>query len=390
MVNRDGDLERSGWTHPLHVMTYLRSIQATTPVIALGVAVLTCSGCEAGATEGQASASPEVRVEAHEPDQRVDVYVDDQLFTSYVFADTIRQLKKPVLYPINTAEGVPITRAFPLEARAGERVDHPHQIGMWLNYGNVNGLDFWNNSDAIPDDQSARMGTIRHRRVAGVESGSGRGSLLVEAEWITSDGLTVLDEETRYVFHAEPGLRMIDRTTSLTAAGGPVSMQDNKEGVLGLRVRRELEMPAGEALILTDATGAPMSDAVQDDESVTGNYRNSEGVTGYPDVWGTRAEWTALSGVVEGDSVTVAIYDHPQNVGYPTYWHARDYGLFAANPLGQKDLSDGLEELNFALDSGETLTLRYRVAIFSGDPSDVAIGAVYASFAADEGWAADN
>ena len=350
-------------------------------VATAGASSILLLGCRAGASDADPEPqSEQVRVEVLDDESRVDVYVNDQLFTSYLYTDTLSVLKKPVLYPINTAEGIAVTRAFPLDVRAGERIDHPHQIGLWLNYGNVNGLDFWNNSDAIPEDRADQMGTIRHRSIVESQSGDGQGTLVIDADWQNSVEETLLEERTRFDFRAEPGARVIDRTTTLTAAAGPVALADHKEGVLGLRVRRELEMPTGEKLILTDASGEPLPDTILNEEGVSGSYRNSEGVAGYPDVWGTRASWTALSGVVDGDSVTVAIFDHPENVGYPTYWHARDYGLFAANPLGQKELSGGQEELDFALDDGESVTFRYRVAIYSSHPADEEINATYADF----------
>ena len=88
--------------------------------------------------------------------QRVDVLVDGELFTSYVYSDTLPVLKKPVLYPLRTASGATVTRGYPLDARPGERVDHPHHIGLWFNYGDVEGLDFWNNSDVVPAERAAR------------------------------------------------------------------------------------------------------------------------------------------------------------------------------------------------------------------------------------------
>ncbi|MEX1055632.1 MAG: DUF6807 family protein, partial [Rhodothermales bacterium] len=70
-----------------------------------------------------------VEVVANNAEQRVDVLVDGEPFTSYVYTDTLAVLKKPVLFPVRTAEGIPITRGYPLEPRPGERIDHPHQIG---------------------------------------------------------------------------------------------------------------------------------------------------------------------------------------------------------------------------------------------------------------------
>ena len=128
-----------------------------------------------------AQASAKVAVVNREADRRVDVTVGDKPFTSYIYPTT---LKKPVLYPILSANGTPVTRGYPLEPRPGERVDHPHHAGLWFNYGDVNGLDFWNNSDAIRITDGPKMGTIVHRAVKGTKSGAGMGSLDVTTEWV--------------------------------------------------------------------------------------------------------------------------------------------------------------------------------------------------------------
>jgi hypothetical protein len=266
---------------------------------------------------------------------------------------------------VRTASGAPVTRGWPLDPAPGERVDHPHHVGLWFNYGDVNGLDFWNNSDAIKPEDAPKMGTVVHRRVRDARSGLGEGALEVTAEWVDHQGRALLREDTRFVFRGAPGVRSVDRITTLTALEAPVRFADNKEGVLGLRVARALEHPATKPEIFTDAGGRPTSVAVLDNAGVTGRYRSSEGLEGDA-VWGTRARWTALSGVVDGRPVTVAILDHPSNVGYPTYWHARGYGLFAANPLGQKALSNGKEELDFALAPGASTTFRHRVLLLDG------------------------
>ena len=348
--------------------------------VVLGAMLLLVGACADESDDASGRSAPMVNVEPVENSQRVDVMIDGELFTSYIFPESLAVLKKPVLYPIKTADGTSITRHYPLEAKAGERADHPHHIGLWLNYGDVNGLDYWNNSDALSPERAARAGAIVHEEVVETESGAGTGALEVEADWVNPDGQKLLDEHTRYEFHARPDFRAIDRITTLQATDQGVDFPDNKEGMLGLRVRRELEMPTDNPITITDASGQAMEEQVKDNEGVTGHYRNSEGISGYPDVWGKRAKWTALSGVVEGDSVTVAIFDHPENVGYPTYWHARDYGLFAANPLGQEALSGGEEELDFSLQPNESVTFRHRVVVFSGAPDDQAIEEAYQSF----------
>jgi hypothetical protein len=298
-------------------------------------------------------------------------------FTSYIYPT---MLKKPVLYPLRASSGTVVTRGWPLDPRPGERVDHPHHVGLWFNYGDVNGLDFWNNSDAVPAKNAPKMGTVLHRSVRRMESGQGQGALEVTAEWVDHQGNALLREDTRFVFRAGSGWRIVDRITTLTALGRPVTFTDNKEGVIGMRVARALEQPSNTPEVFTDASGRATTVPVLNNEGVTGRYRSSEGLEGDA-VWGTRGRWAMLSGVVEGEPVTIAILDHPRNVGFPTYWHARGYGLFAANPLGQKVLSNGKEELNFRLEPGQSTTFRHRVLILSGPTTPAQIEEQYRDFA---------
>lgn len=324
-----------------------------------------------------APAAAEVRVVAREADRRVDVLVGGRPFTAYVYPAALR---KPVLFPLRTASGVAVTRGWPLEPRPGERVDHPHHVGLWFNYGDVNGLDFWNNSDSIPPAERAKMGTVVHRRVRRTESGRGVGALEVTADWVDHRGAALLREDTRFEFRALGGGRAVDRVTTLTALGDTVRFTDNKEGLIGLRVARALEHPAAGPERFTDASGRPTAVAVLDTAGVTGRYLSSEGRAGDA-VWGTRGRWTALAGAVGGEAVTVAILDHPRNVGFPTYWHARGYGLFAANPLGQRAMSGGRESLDFRLAPGASATFRHRVLILPGSPAPAALERHYGDFA---------
>lgn len=312
-----------------------------------------------------AADGPRIQVTPNEAARRVDITIDGKPFTSYLWPET---MKKPVLYPLRTAKGTVVTRGFPLEPRKGERVDHPHHVGLWFNHGDVNGFDFWNNSDAIPKDQASKMGTIFHRRIVEAKGGDDRGDLTVDMEWIAGDGTPLLRERTHFVFRGTAGSRSIDRITTLTALERKVLFRDNKEGTLGMRVARGLEQPADKAEVFTDASGKATAVPALDNTGVTGQYVSSEGRKGDA-VWGTRGRWTLLGGIVESEPVTLAIVDHPANPGYPTSWHARGYGLFAANPLGQKALSDGREELNLSLDPGKTATFRYRILILSAPPS---------------------
>jgi hypothetical protein len=178
-------------------------------------------------------------------------------------------------------------------------------------------------------------------------------------------GKELLSEKTEFHFIAKGTTRFIDRIVTLTASGQQVKFKDTKEGSFGLRVARQLELPSREDVTLTDAKGNPTTVAKMSNEGVTGNYKNSEGIVG-DSVWGKRAKWLSLYGNVGEEKISVIICDHPKNLSYPTYWHARGYGLFAANPFGAKDFTAGKEELNFSLAAGQSLQMRYRIIISSG------------------------
>ncbi len=149
-----------------------------------------------------------------------------------------------------------------------------------------------------------------------------------------------------------------------------------------MRVARQLEQPSDKPEVFTDASGKATAVPKLDNTGVTGRYRSSEGKTG-DDVWGTRGKWTMLTGKIGQEPITLAILDHPKNPGYPTYWHARGYGLFAANPLGQKVFSNGKETLNFTIEPKQSATFRYRVLIITGEPAPSALDSQYSRFVAE-------
>jgi hypothetical protein len=319
-----------------------------------------------------------VQVVANESARRVDITIDGKPFTSYIWPSTS---KKPVLYPLRTAKGTVVTRGFPLEPRANERIDHPHHIGLWFNHGDVNGLDFWNNSDAIPADRAPKMGTITHKRILDTKSGADRGELFVEMDWVQPDGVAILREHTRFIFTGAGDKRSVDRITTLTALEKPVVFRDNKEGLLGMRVRRELEQPADKPELFTDASGKETKVPVLNNEGVTGQYTSSEGLKG-DKVWGTRGRWVLLGGKVGTEPITLAILDHPANPNSPTYWHARGYGLFAVNNLGRKVFDPKQEELTLTLEPGKAVTYRHRLLILDSAATPDALEGEYRTFSA--------
>lgn len=298
-------------------------------------------------------------------EKKIDVLYEGKLLTAYCYFDSVM---KPVLFPLKTVSGITITRGYPLDPRPGERVDHPHHIGLWMNYESVNGLDFWNNSTAIPYERRPHYGTIYHDKVVSKKASGKKATLAVEALWKDHDGKLLLIESTTYGFSIDGNNFVIDRTSTLRAAPGEeVTFKDVKDGFLGIRVARELELPSNESAKYVDNSGNITEVKALSNEGVSGDYLSSEGIRGN-DVWSTRAKWVTLTGRKDGSDVSVTIIDHPKNPGYPAYWHARGYGLFAVNPLGQEVFSKGKEKLNLVLKPDESVTFRYRIVIHEGKP----------------------
>jgi hypothetical protein len=281
-------------------------------------------------------------------------------FTDFFFPDTIA---KQVLYPISAPNGTVITRGFPMNTQPGDPTDHPHHLGLWLNYESVNGLDFWNNSFAIQAEKKHLYGTIKFGKITEMKDGK-IGKLGYESYWQDHTGKTLLNETTGYAFSELEGSWVIDRTTTLQAVV-PVLFKDVKDGFLGLRMAHELQIPTKETKKFVDANGIETVIKAVVDSIPTGNYVNSNGVQG-EDVWSKKASWCMMYGKMGVDTISIVIIDHPTNTGYPTNWHARGYGLFAANPLGEKVFTNGQKELNLALKPGESVTFKYRVVISSG------------------------
>jgi hypothetical protein len=302
----------------------------------------------------------QVKVIPSNAENKVDVYIDDKLFTSFLYPTT---LEKPVLFPINASNGTMITRGFPLKPQPKEPTDHPHHVGLWFNFENVNGLDFWNNSYAIPPEKKHLYGWIITDKILQTESGK-KGILSYHANWINQQKKVILEETTWYEFSGYKNQQIIDRVTTLKADTLTV-FTDAKDGLLGLRLAHELQIPTNEDQSFTDNKGNKTLVKGGTDKIANGTYLTSEGKTGN-NAWSTRAAWCKVYGKMGADSVSVTIFDFPENPNYPTFWHARGYGLFAANPLGEKIFTGGKSEKNLTLKKGEQVVFHYKVLITNG------------------------
>lgn len=293
---------------------------------------------------------------------RIEVEIDGKPFTTFFIGP---DAPKPYLHPLRSASGKVVTRYYPMEQREGERRDHPHHRGLWFTHGDVNGWDFWAN-EPMQKGVGKGKGKVVLDRVIGVRSGKQQGSIEASFRWLDGEGKALLEERRTMVFHSHPELRIVDFDIRLTALER-VRFGDTKEGTFALRLAPSLEEPA---------RGAP--------ESVprTGRMVNAEGLEGERQVWGKRSAWVDYFGEVEGEKLGVAIFDHPENPKHPTFWHARSYGLFAANIFGEHDfMADRTRDGSMTLEPGGGLRFRYRVVIHPGDFRSADIAGLYRQYA---------
>jgi hypothetical protein len=300
-----------------------------------------------------------VQVVKSPAENKINVFIGEKLFTSFLYPDS---LEKPILFPVHASNGTIVTRGFPLNTQPGDPTDHPHHIGIWFTYENVNGLDFWNNSFAIPKEKKHLYGWIRTTKIREA-SGGNKGIISYYANWTNQQKKVLLREATRLIFSGTSHRRIIDRTTVLTA-DTTVNFNDAKDGLYGIRLAHALQIPINKNQEFKDDKGNVTIVKGATDKIANGNYLTSEGKQG-DDAWSTRGRWCKVYGKMGSDSISIAIIDHPKNPNYPTFWHARGYGLFAANPLGEKIFTNGKSSEDLQLQKGEYVTFRYRIVIDS-------------------------
>lgn len=320
----------------------------------------------------QASNKEKVEFKNDQLGKKVEVFIDGKLFTAYIYPDN---MEKQSLYPIVSASGKLITRGYPLNPRPFERTDHPHHVGLWFNFGNVNGLDFWNNSFAIKAEDKPKYGTVKFRKI--VSENSSMGTLVTNSDWVDVNDKVLLTEESTFVFEGIGKLRSIERTSKLTAKQ-KVTFEENKEGLIGLRLDRAFEEPSQKPEQFLDANGNVTEVPMMNNEGVNGVYRNAEGISG-GDVWGKRSPWVALRAVKEGEVITIAIIDHKDNANYPAWSHARGYGLFATNNLGGRAFDKNATPVKIVLNEGESIVFKHKI-IIGGDLTDSDINKLSTNF----------
>ncbi len=274
------------------------------------------------------------------------------------------EANKPYLYPLRSASGKIVTRRFPMEQVEGDTQDHPHHRGLWFSHGDVNGIDFWANEAS---QMKGKQGKIVLDQLVDAKGGKKSGELRVIFRWVTPKIEQLLSEDRRMTFYSDATNRVIDFDIRLTALQDVV-FGDTKEGTFSMRIAAGLEEPLPKSPAYPKRTGMMMSPA---------------GCKFEKECWGKQANWMDYAGELDGEKLGIAIFDNPGNLRHPTYWHARGFGLFGANPFGLHDFNNkpGTTEGSYKLAKGQELRFRYRVVIHPGDAASAGIAAMYDSYA---------
>lgn len=296
---------------------------------------------------GSLASAAEITAEKNE--RGVVIKIDGKFFTEYL----TRSGAKPILWPIETASGKQLTRKYPMIADApGEERDHPHQRSFFFTHGSVNGVDFWS--------EVKEHGTIEHREFVKVEGGK-EATIVTRNDWLDHGGKKQLEDERTLKFGTDGDRRWIDFDIVFKATQGQVVFGDTKEGSFGLRMASSIRV-----------------DSKKTDPKLGGQIVNSDGLTDQA-AWGKPAAWVDYHGPVDDETWGIAILNHPSSFRFPTYWHVRTYGLFAANPFGLNDFTKE-KDGTYTLPSGEKMALRYRVLLHKGNEKEGKVAEAYTAY----------
>ncbi|MBN1765563.1 MAG: PmoA family protein [Sedimentisphaerales bacterium] len=327
----------------------------------LGV-ILVLAGLKAGALPAKVDMSEETEqikpsdeskdsqsgVKIERGEGKLTVMINGTLFTEYCYEDVPR----PYFYPVIGPTGDPITRNWPMKEGENEEQDHPHHRSLWFTHGAVNGHDFW--------AEREHCGTIVHDKFLEIDSGEESGVIKSEDKWIANKGLLICTDTRTHTFYNRPEGIIMDFEVTLHASQGKVVLGDTKEGTMAIRIAPTMRLKG---------------------EVGRGQIINSEGLKG-DNTWGKRAAWCDYYGPVNDKIVGIAIFDHPQNPRHPTWWHVRNYGLFAANPFGVHDFEGkpaGTGDLT--IPDKESVTFRYRFYFHKGDEKQAKVAELYQEYA---------
>jgi hypothetical protein len=294
-------------------------------------------------------------------DKKIEVVIGGHPFTTYYFSDVVA---KPYLMPLRTASGIVISRGFPIvnkvtPADEKTRSFEPHQRPLYFGHGDIDGLNFWAEKAFNPyyhgynHEAYGSMSLLKLEEAAG---GADSGTIRASFNLLAPSGRVIAEETQTFTFRGDNQARIVDCEFVVHANHGPVTFGDTKEGTFAVRLGPALSAPHD-------------------------HMSNSKGAQGEAAIWGKPADWVSYSGTVSGKTVNVTVFDNPNSFRHPTTWHARAYGLLAANPFGWREFTkDPAKDGSWTVPEGKSLTFRYRVLIYEGHLSPDQLAGMYRQY----------
>jgi hypothetical protein len=288
---------------------------------------------------------------------------------------------KPIFWPVHAPNGAALTRSYPLEKGIpGESTDHIHHKSIWFCHGDVipegielkakikdvDGVDFWS--------EAKGHGNIVCTKIEKPRNTDGAAQVATHNEWRMADGTKIMDETRVIHFYDLGKARLLVLDIDLEASVCPITFGDTKEGSMGIRINDQIRDDKGKSYKDTSGTMVKVPGR--------GKLQNAEGKLGEKECWGHRSAWCDYSGPIDGKVAGLAILADPKNL-YPSCWHARGYGLNAANPFGRDksrfpDVLGNKDLVHLA--KGEHMKLRFGLVLHDGDATAGGVAEVYQRF----------
>lgn len=337
------------------------------PLVALWLAVALMGGSRA-----DAEPMPVRHVQAVLlPGDQVSFQRDGVEMTRLVFGKAKAFRDQPFLFPVIGPSGNPLT------INHGHDAEAATHNSIWHSYGAINGIAFEGNHY----DPKYPMSTGRqiHQRLENVTNGEGSASVTTLTHWVDigkNPAETLLLEHRRYTVQPLDKGEWLLVVDSQFEAATDVTLGQSPIGFFSVKTT--------EALSINGGGSNRISSGETDLNGVSKKPAKWADYYGHPNPDAKESLLKVGNNGIEGDYYHqpnpntkiiegLAVFDHPKNLNYPTFWRARTHGRLMTSGI----TSDGVP---VKLAKGKTLRLRYGVYVH-GDQPAAAIEARWQAFA---------
>jgi hypothetical protein len=267
----------------------------------------------------------QTKIVAQKFNSKIDILINKNLFTSYILSE---DEKYPFFFPVNGPSNASVTSM--------RNANYPHHSSLFFGCDRVNGGNYW--------QEGLERGQIISIRADIIESGNDKVIIENECIWRRPNASAPI-KDTRKITITAPSndIYQIDFDVTLEMLVDVIIEKTNHSLFSG-RMDADLAVINGGTMI------------------------NSNGEKGEKETFGKKAAWIDFYGKRGDKQEGMAIMQHPSNEWYPAPWFTRDYVFFSPTPMywPQNDKETVLKK-------GQTIKLKYRVLVHSGDTTNAKI-----------------